>query len=99
MYMGWLMDKKTEYVWVGRHHVHTEEEIAEGKRQNPEVRTMPIDEFSALLGTVTPDKNRGETVVLWPSKNGLHFFCSICIPAYTENDGVEGEFVRVAIDA
>ncbi len=98
MYMGWIMDKDVKYVWVGRHHVHTAEEIAEGKAENPEVQTMSIDEFSALLGTVTPEKNVGETIVLWPSRNEIHFGCSICIPAYTENEGVDGDYITVAID-
>ena len=97
-YMGWINDDNVKFVWVGRHHAHTTEEIADGKHQNPEVRTMPIDDFSALLGKVTPEKNVGETIVLWPSRNTIHFGCSICIPAYTENDGVDSEYVTVAID-
>lgn len=91
--LGWAISEEIKYVWVGRVNHHTPEEIAEGYRQNPNLATMPLEDFCKLVGTEIKPEGRGATVVCWPQKNGLSLFTTLCFPAYTE--GVEGNYVEV----
>jgi hypothetical protein len=85
-------DDAPPYAWVGRIHHHTPEQLAEGHRQNPNLVTMPIEQFSQEVGIEHSPEGNGKTVVCWPiGSKGYSFGTSLWFPAWPDADGVEVE--------
>ena len=91
-----LDDNQPKYVWVGRIDKYEIPKLIEGKKkENPELLWFPAEKIAEWLGTELNEKAKGETCILFPSKNGIHLFMTLCFPAYTE--GIEGTYVEVEI--
>lgn len=87
-----------KYGWAFRVHHHTKEELEYGHSKNPELITMPMEEFCGKVGIEMMDKDKGKTIVAFPKDDGIAFFMSSC-PAYEVlPDGFLGDFVEVDIN-
>lgn len=85
---------KPEYGWQMRSTSHTPLELEEGKSINPQVVTMPIEEFRALEGEPVKEREVGFIAVCFPSKNRWTPYMR-CIPAYPKEVGYEGTYIEV----
>jgi hypothetical protein len=101
IYLGCDLKSKengSRYGWAFRVHQHTAEEIAAGKEENPQVVTMPMEEFCEKIGVTIEPEDIGKTFVAFPQKNEISFFTDYC-PAYEVlPDGVTGYLVEVEIE-
>lgn len=82
--------------WTYRFAKHTEEELAEGLRENPQLVFMTVEAFFALEGREMEAGMAGKTAVIFPTENKWTPYCSF-IPAFFMEERPFANFVRVEI--
>ncbi len=92
-----LDDNRPKYVWVGRIDDYEISKLIEGKKKkNPELLWFPAEKIAEWLGKELMETAKGKTCILFPSKNGIHLFMTLCFPAYEE--GIQGNYVEVEME-
>jgi hypothetical protein len=88
--------KSAKYGWFYRISNHTEAEIAEGKRINPQVVSMPIENFRMIENKPTSEKEKGYTLICFPATNGWMPYMGF-MPAFLHEDGYNENLIEVTI--